>query len=146
VSGSLALESDVAAILTCEKLVTSPAWRHEKTFVKGCELLDILVASIWMQTLIYLPSSSWIQLLVLVRATCCNAFKCALTKLLTAVVQPDILIGGIKNTDTSLCSWINNEVFTKWRYFATIAYVSPTFSCFQLDCQYTELACWSSKC
>ena len=31
-----------------------------------------------MQIITYLPSCSWIQLLVLVKATCGNGFKCAL--------------------------------------------------------------------
>ena len=56
---------------------------HEKTFVIDCEMLDMLVASIWhqlMQIITYLPSSSWIQLLVLVRASCGNGFKCASQK------------------------------------------------------------------
>jgi len=42
VSGGLALESDVTVILNCEKLlITSLGSRHEKTFVKDCELLDM---------------------------------------------------------------------------------------------------------
>jgi len=61
---------------------------HEKTFVIDCELLDMLVANIWhqlMQIITYLLSS-WIQLLVLLRATCGNGFKRVLQKNLRAVV------------------------------------------------------------
>ena len=72
-------------------------------------MLDTLVANIWYQLMqiinyIYLPSSSWIQLLVLMRATCCNGFK------FRAVVQPKILSGVIKNMDTSRCSFISRNV------------------------------------
>jgi len=80
VSGSLALESDVTVILNCEKLlITSLASSYEKNFVKDCELLDIFVGYIWyqlMQIIVYLPFSSWIQFLVLVRTICSNGFKC----------------------------------------------------------------------
>jgi len=42
--------------------------------------LSMLVANVWnqlMQIIVYLPSSSWLQLVVLVRVTCNNAFQCA---------------------------------------------------------------------
>ena len=79
-SGSLALEPDVTVILNCKKLlITSLASRHEKTFVKDCELLDMLGGNIWyqlMQIIVYLLFCSWIQLLVLVRAISSIGFKC----------------------------------------------------------------------
>jgi len=48
-------------------------------------LLGMLVENMWyrlMQIITYLPSSSWLQLglLVLVSATCDNGFKCDLQK------------------------------------------------------------------
>jgi len=44
--------------------------KARKKFVIDCELLDVLVANIWsqlMQIIMYLPSSSWLWLLVLAR-------------------------------------------------------------------------------
>ena len=32
------------------------------------------------------------------------------------------------------------------RQICSIFDADPMFSCFQLDCQFTELACWSSRC
>ena len=80
VSAGLALESDVTAVLNCEKLIDNFAYLKARKKLWD-RLLDMLVANIWyrlMQIITYLPSSSWIQLLVLVRATCGNDFKCAL--------------------------------------------------------------------
>jgi len=57
-----------------------------KKFEKHCDRLwavGMLVANIWyqlMQIIVYLPSFSWIQLLVLMRATRSNGFQCALQK------------------------------------------------------------------
>jgi len=79
VSVGLALESDVTAVLNCEKLVDKFACLKARK--KLCDrLLDMfmLVANTWyrlLQIITYLPSSSSIQLLVLVRATCVNGFK-----------------------------------------------------------------------
>ena len=80
VSVGLALESDVTTALICEKLIDNFAYLKARKKLWD-RLLDMLVANIWyrlMQIITYLPSSSWIQLLVLVRATCGNGFKCAL--------------------------------------------------------------------
>jgi len=60
------------------------------------ELLDMLVANIsyqLMQIIVYLPSSYWIQLLVLTRATCSNGLKCILLKDLEQWCSQTLLLG-----------------------------------------------------
>jgi len=82
VSVGHALESYVTAVRNCEKLIDNFACLKAR---KKLRLLDMLAANILhrsMQIITYLPSSSWIQVIVLVRATCVNGFKCALQKVI----------------------------------------------------------------
>jgi len=125
VSGGLALKSDVTLILTWEKsLTTSVAWRHGKTIVVYCELLDMLVANIWYQLMqiiwpIYLPSSSRIQLLVLVRATCSITwFQMCFTDLEQWCSQTCWL--GWSQTRIPGFAHEFKQIFMKWRCFVTI--------------------------
>jgi len=68
----------------------------KNTFVIDCELLDtsMLVANIFyklVQIVIYSPSASWIQLLLLLSATCGNGVNCSLQKALEYTLFGSVL-------------------------------------------------------
>ena len=114
-----------------------PAWRHEKKlcdrlgavgYVGGKYLVPV-DADNYMFALFF--AASWIQLLVLVRATYCNGFKRYLRKGLEQWCSQTFWFGWSKTRIPRFAHKFK-DIFINWRHFGTIWRVlfnRPTWLC-----------------